>query len=204
MIESANDYLSYEKIILIAPDATKIILYTKDEKYKLVLTPTTITSMYFMRLYNMHNNTYKDYGSANINQLNDFLIHIWNFDTSIMKYQFENCEIEQSPITIQPRLLNMQEQFKSYVYFIQGADKIKIGISQSPKKRLATLQCTSPIPLKMLAICKGGTKLEKKLHKQFKHLRSHGEWFRAEPELLSYIEQYLAGYQSTPVIKDMA
>lgn len=81
------------------------------------------------------------------------------------------------------------------VYFILNRDSnaIKIGRAREIEKRLKALQTASPIPLELLktipltseAQAKG---LEAALHGQFWHLRMQGEWFRAEPPLLHYIE----------------
>jgi len=79
----------------------------------------------------------------------------------------------------------------TYVYFIQAyADGlIKIGFSNDPYKRLAILQCGSPVPLRLIATIAADISLESALHKKFKHLRQHGEWFYPAIELLEYIEK---------------
>ena len=78
------------------------------------------------------------------------------------------------------------------VYFIYAMlpNVVKIGISNCIEGRIDALQCLSPVPLEIIgAIPKGGSKLERKLHKRFKHLRSHGEWFHYTEELKAYIEK---------------
>ena len=75
------------------------------------------------------------------------------------------------------------------IYFIQGemTQNIKIGVSKNPERRMRSLESSEP--LNLLAIIKeGGTVKEKKLHRQFKHLRLHGEWFRPDKELLEFID----------------
>jgi len=69
----------------------------------------------------------------------------------------------------------------NYVYFIRGEDGlIKIGQSQSPTGRAKELDgyILATIPASLL---------ERKLHHRFRHLREHGEWFRADPELMAFI-----------------
>lgn len=75
-------------------------------------------------------------------------------------------------------------------YFIQGVDggPIKIGRSVDPLSRLSSLQTGSPVVLKMLATVPGELLPEEALHKAFADLRTHGEWFSADPQLLSLIE----------------
>lgn len=77
----------------------------------------------------------------------------------------------------------------SLVYFIEaiGAAAVKIGTAADLKKRLNTLQTASPMPLRVLGTTPGGRDAEQTLHRRFAHLKLRGEWFRAEPELLSFI-----------------
>lgn len=71
------------------------------------------------------------------------------------------------------------------VYFVQSGDAIKIGTSINVRRRLVSLQ--TPYPPILLAVAAGGRTEEQELHRTFRHLHIHGEWFRAEPELLDYI-----------------
>ncbi|KKK58276.1 hypothetical protein LCGC14_3046080 [marine sediment metagenome] len=74
------------------------------------------------------------------------------------------------------------------IYFIQAEnDLIKIGYTNDVKQRLRTLRTMSPERLNLMKTIKGDQKQETLLHRRFKHLRSHGEWFRSEQELLDYI-----------------
>lgn len=75
------------------------------------------------------------------------------------------------------------------IYFIQAAEggPIKIGYAVDPNKRLVELQRMSPAPLRILVTIEGTRKKEGKIHRHFVHLRQHGEWFRAEQELLDFI-----------------
>lgn len=71
------------------------------------------------------------------------------------------------------------------VYFIAGADLIKIGIANNLKKRLIELQCGSPIKLRVLGFVATPQPelLEKWLHGRFDEYRRHGEWFESAYEL---------------------
>jgi hypothetical protein len=77
---------------------------------------------------------------------------------------------------------------KSRIYFVECGGFIKIGLTSNPKQRLANLANTSGPALKPLLVIPGTRATELKLHKKFRHLHDHGEWFRAAPELLRYIE----------------
>jgi hypothetical protein len=70
------------------------------------------------------------------------------------------------------------------VYFMAAANgPIKIGHAYDPDARLVSVQCGHPAPLAILATVSGGPALERKYHRQFAHLRLHGEWFRRTGEI---------------------
>ena len=81
-----------------------------------------------------------------------------------------------------------------YIYFIHSKESkaIKIGRAKDVKKRLKALQTAHPHELKVIKTfkVKGGKaaqELENSLHQKFDHLRSLGEWFKAEPELFDSV-----------------
>jgi hypothetical protein len=75
------------------------------------------------------------------------------------------------------------------VYFIHApsVNLIKIGSSRDPEGRLVALRLLSPVPLEIMSLMGGGYERETELHRQFAHLRSHGEWFHAARELTRFI-----------------
>ena len=82
-----------------------------------------------------------------------------------------------------------------FVYFIQNEDSnaIKIGRARDLSKRMKALQTSSPAQLKLIKAIqvdsgKEAEALEKLLHQQFKQIRLAGEWFKAEAELLEFIQ----------------
>jgi hypothetical protein len=76
-----------------------------------------------------------------------------------------------------------------FVYFIQGGldGPIKIGWATKPERRRANMESYSPELLSLLHFEPGTGRDERALHKQFKCLRKHGEWFTAGPDLKAYI-----------------
>lgn len=77
------------------------------------------------------------------------------------------------------------------VYFVQVQPPdgpIKIGRATSVHDRISSLQTGSPYPLHVLHTYPCERTEEKALHARFQHLRIHGEWFKAEPELLEFID----------------
>jgi len=75
-----------------------------------------------------------------------------------------------------------------FTYFVRDGDVIKIGYSAHPARRINTLQSGIARPLEVLAVVGMEIADEFSLHQQFAHLRVRGEWFRAEPELIEFIE----------------
>ena len=78
---------------------------------------------------------------------------------------------------------------KSKIYFIKADNSVmvKIGKSVNPQARLKSLQTGSAAKLKIIKIIDGGIYLESILHIYFKHLRKHGEWFKPNYELNSFL-----------------
>ena len=102
-------------------------------------------------------------------------------------------------ITPGKRTINLDKETAKppcYIYFILNYDSqaVKIGIAKNVKRRLASLQTSSPSKLKLLGIIKtksvnNARKIEKSLHEKFAKNRIRGEWFKANVELLDYIKQ---------------
>lgn len=83
----------------------------------------------------------------------------------------------------------------TFVYFVQhGSDGlIKIGRSEDPATRLASMQTDSPVELRLLvAIEVPARHFETQLHRHFAAHRVHGEWFVPAPELLALISELKA------------
>ena len=79
---------------------------------------------------------------------------------------------------------------KQSVYFIQSVETraIKIGVSTRPEKRLKALQTAHGRTLLLLGTTKKFS--EQDLHKRFKEIRSGGEWFQADVELLRFLREH--------------
>lgn len=78
---------------------------------------------------------------------------------------------------------------RSFTYFIEGENAIKIGHSWYPKGRMKDIQCSTPVRLKLLLSVPTSMLTESAAHAKFQHLRISGEWFRPSPELLDFIEE---------------
>lgn len=93
------------------------------------------------------------------------------------------------------------EKPKSWVYFLQSGERgaVKIGFTGSaPMVRLSALQTGNPEPLRLLGAVPGVREDETALHERFARFRIGGEWFRPEPELLSFIDGVLMGCREQP------
>jgi hypothetical protein len=75
------------------------------------------------------------------------------------------------------------------VYYIRFDDRIKIGTSANPRRRLAALPHDE-----VLAFERGGRDLEQSRHARFAATRIAGtEWFEADPELDAHVALLRAG-----------
>ena len=88
-----------------------------------------------------------------------------------------------------------EETHSQLVYFIsaEGMDFIKIGVSKDLPTRLKRMQTGSPHRFQVLRTVKGEQAHELALHKRFAHLKHDREWFRADLELLQFIESLEEG-----------
>lgn len=85
------------------------------------------------------------------------------------------------------------------IYFIRADRAIKIGYSENPEMRLGNLQVGTQHELELLAVMHGEREDEGKLHERFSDLHIRGEWFRAEPALLDFIETAAEAIEPRPV-----
>jgi hypothetical protein len=76
------------------------------------------------------------------------------------------------------------------IYFIQAGNDgpIRIGYAANVEHRIRMLQRRSPIPLRLMTVIGGSIEVEAYLHNRFWHLRQHGKWFKADQEILVFIE----------------
>lgn len=83
----------------------------------------------------------------------------------------------------------------SFVYFVRrGHDgPIKVGSASHVPSRIKGLQCACPEGLVLLATVPASALTERQAHKQFAAHRIRGEWFRPDPEILTYIESLKKG-----------
>jgi hypothetical protein len=76
-----------------------------------------------------------------------------------------------------------------YVYFVQRGDDgpVKIGLAKDVVKRLDHLISACPDSLTLRAVLPGNADLERMLHSRFAADRIRGEWFRASPDIVAFI-----------------
>lgn len=81
------------------------------------------------------------------------------------------------------------------IYFILAPDqmKIKIGQAKDVSKRLNNLRGSSPCELRLLASVRSYGDFEAYLHKKLASSRLHGEWFRADEQVLDVVEAAVDG-----------
>jgi len=113
-----------------------------------------------------------------------------SFPTKERAEAFKNLyekDVQENPIPVEVRYKDLWPRI-SYtiptgesVYFIGvvGRNRVKIGISNNPKRRLAELQhARGDDTLVLLGVLPGGRSLEFRLHRLFDDDRLGGEWFR--------------------------
>ncbi len=93
----------------------------------------------------------------------------------------------------------------SRVYFVAcpEARAIKIGTTNKMAHRFSQLQVACPLELRILVTVLGGIGIEKALHAHFADIQIRGEWFRAEEDLLQFIETLTEGYNLGGLVKEL-
>jgi hypothetical protein len=84
------------------------------------------------------------------------------------------------------------------IYFIECVDRIKIGFSGAPLRRLVKITADAPYPATLLGVMDGGFAEELAIHEAFRDDRRHGEWFNGSIRLRDFIQDN-AGPISRPV-----
>lgn len=99
-----------------------------------------------------------------------------------------SSEVKHKPIPISDRISKIPRGL-DIVYFLRAGDFIKIGkATGNPMARIATLKTGCPFKIDVMAYMHGGISEERSLHKKFSNLKSHGEWFHADPTLIEHIK----------------
>ena len=75
------------------------------------------------------------------------------------------------------------------VYFVQQGPEgpIKIGVAQNVRLRMRGLQTSSPYPLRLLGVIRGGPAEERAAHATLQSHKLLREWFKPHPDVLAYL-----------------
>lgn len=88
------------------------------------------------------------------------------------------------------------------IYFIQVgvSGPIKIGYTSNSEaqSRLDGLQTSCPWPLRLIGTIPGEIEDERRFHRLFRRLRTHGEWFLPDQEIFDFIGSLLGQEFSKP------
>jgi predicted dienelactone hydrolase len=79
-----------------------------------------------------------------------------------------------------------------FVYFLSSADRVKVGYSVEPARRISALSTASPFPIVVIATIPGTEAEERAIHRGLSSSRRYGEWF----ERTSEVETLLAAVTS--------
>jgi hypothetical protein len=74
------------------------------------------------------------------------------------------------------------------VYYLRFDERIKIGTSAQPRRRLAVIRHHE-----LLAFERGGREVEQLRHAQFAAVREGGEWFTADASLRAHVARLAGG-----------
>jgi hypothetical protein len=92
-----------------------------------------------------------------------------------------------------PSLPDLDPRTSEYVYFVESDTErklIKIGRSESLKRRLIALQASCPVQLRLIAAIRAPAGTENLFHAILAPARVHGEWFQPTVEVIA-LAKYL-------------
>lgn len=91
--------------------------------------------------------------------------------------------------TVDPILLSYKNPLIGKIYIIKaiGTNRIKIGFSDDPEKRIKQLATGSPYPLQLLKVFEGTQQQERRIHARFTEYRVTGEWFELDGDLAQWL-----------------
>lgn len=73
---------------------------------------------------------------------------------------------------------------RTYIIRAGESEYVKIGRAMSPEERLKTLQIAHYETLRVIRVVTGDA--EKAFHRRFSSRRVRGEWFRFDPDMLTF------------------
>jgi hypothetical protein len=101
-----------------------------------------------------------------------------------------NCCLSQSKDSAESKNKNIKNISDGYIYFFESSltKLIKIGFSGNIRRRKKEIESLQGGKINTLKIITSNQKNEKYLHERFSHLKTYGEWFLPNEELLLFIK----------------
>ena len=99
---------------------------------------------------------------------------------------FSPSRVDQMICALHRYREEMRTSAKLYVVSVPGF--VKIGRARRVHDRLCKLQVANPHELELLCVVSERCYSEERVHAKWADLRHRGEWFRASPALLDWIE----------------
>lgn len=94
-----------------------------------------------------------------------------------------------APIIGHPGVIALSDELArkrvGLVYFLRAGDFVKIGYTNNLDRRMTDLRTGMPLPIELIGVRIASRLVEGELHRRFEHLRTFGEWFVGEAELLA-------------------
>jgi hypothetical protein len=91
----------------------------------------------------------------------------------------------------------------TFIYFVEMAGHIKIGLASNWRKRVSGLQTSSPFEITCLLVLTAYIGLERDLHEKFSAAHVRGEWFKDCPEIRVFIAKGLLSPLAVPLSSKM-
>jgi len=91
------------------------------------------------------------------------------------------------------------------VYFAESVRRIKVGYtSDCPIKRVKTLQTSSPMPVRLVAVARGTFADERDLHDLLRKDNVQGEWFQPSVDVRNAVKLARSGKSAAEITEELS
>lgn len=121
-----------------------------------------------------------------------------SFHYHLLHQHFFGSQPDRAPI-VEPDQPSKPEPKPGHVYFARRGEKVKIGFTTDPKKRIAALETMTGARFDETVVFEADARMERQYHERFQDARHLGEWFQVTPEIRSVMSDIAeSGYPSIP------
>ncbi|MBX3580111.1 MAG: GIY-YIG nuclease family protein [Rhizobiaceae bacterium] len=115
--------------------------------------------------------------------------------------------VVSSPANRPPPRSSYSPAAKGYIYFLFTRERVKIGFSENPAVRVASLLTATSDPAEMIVVIEGSRHDERRLHMELSGTAVHREWFQRSLSVIRVMQREMQARMErlnweSPVLRD--